>query len=145
MPSVQDQGSMDHLVHLGPVLYQCAAHVSEGSIGKTNDSLSEIKRLSSIVDGPLQRLSQIMADSLARRLLLSCEGLTGSLIHPSDYFEQSSIQSARYNFASLSPYLNTGFATINRAILESMEAEKVMYFGYSCQCKYPCYTVFSLS
>lgn len=122
MPSEQDQA------WLVPALYDCAIHVSEGSFQKTNNSLIEIKRLSSIVDGPLQRLSQIMADSLARRLLLSVEGLTGALIHPSDYFEKSSIRSARFSFANLSPYLSTGFATINQAILEAMEGEKVMYF-----------------
>lgn len=118
-PSVQEQ----ELVLLVPALYQCAAHVSEGSLEKANFSLSEIKRLSSIADGPLQRLP----DALARRLLLPCEGLAGALIHPSDYFERSGgVRSARRSFAGLSPFLHAAFAATNRAILEAMEDEKVV-------------------
>lgn len=119
-PSVQEQD--EQLVLLVPALYQCAAHVSEGSLEKANFSLSEIKRLSSIADGPLQRL----ADALARRLLLPCEGLAGALIHPSDYFERSGVRSARRSFAALSPFLHAAFAATNRAILEAMEDEKVV-------------------
>lgn len=125
-PSVQEQ-ELEQLVLLVPALYQCAAHVSEGSLEKANFSLSEIKRLSSISDGPLQRLAQILADALARRLLLPCEGLAGALIHPSDYFERSGgVRSARRSFAALSPFLHAAFAATNRAILEAMEDEKVV-------------------
>ena len=71
------------------------------------------------------RLSLIIADSLARRLLCPIQGFAGALIHPSDYFEQSVLRTARCNLANLSPFISTGFVTINRAILESMEVEKV--------------------
>jgi hypothetical protein len=120
---------VDHLAQLGPVLYACAAHVTEGSFEKTDIGLSQIKRLTSIVDGPLQRLSLIIADSLARRLLCPIQGFAGALIHPSDYFEQSVLQTARCNLAILSPYISSGFVTINRAILESMEVEKVTMYN----------------
>jgi hypothetical protein len=120
-----DQGTADHLAHLGPVLYACAAHVTEGSFEKTDIDLSQIKRLTSIADGPLQRLSLIIADSLARRLLCPIQGFAGALIHPSDYFEQSVLQTARFNHTNISPYISTGFATIDRAILEATEDEQV--------------------
>ena len=58
-PLMQDQGTADHLAQLGPVLYACAAHVTEGSFEKTDIGLSQIKRLTSIVDGPLQRLASV--------------------------------------------------------------------------------------
>ena len=124
-PLMQDQGTTDQLAQLGPVLYVCAAHVTEGSFEKTDIGLSQIKKLTSIVDGLLQRLSLIIADSLARRLLCPIQGFAGALIHPSDYFELSVIRTARCNLANLSPFNSTGFVTINRAILESMEVEKV--------------------
>ncbi|OEL14172.1 Scarecrow-like protein 3 [Dichanthelium oligosanthes] len=136
-PSVQDQGTVDQ-AQLVPALYECAAHVIEGSFEKTDISLSQIKSLSSIVDGPLQRLSLIFADSLARRLLCPIQGFAGALIHPSDYFEQSSLQSARCSFTDLSPYIHTGFVTINRAILEAMEVEKVVHIiDLSCSTSHP--------
>ncbi|CAN6357570.1 unnamed protein product [Urochloa humidicola] len=138
MPLMQDQGPADHLTQLGPVLYACAAHVTEGSFEKTDISLSQIKSLTSIVDGPLQRMSLIIADSLARRLLCPIQGFAGALIHPSDYFEQSILQTARCNLASLTPYISTGFATINRAILEAMEDEKVVHIiDLSCSTSNP--------
>uniref|UniRef100_K3YDW3 Uncharacterized protein n=1 Tax=Setaria italica TaxID=4555 RepID=K3YDW3_SETIT len=123
---------------LGPVLYACATHVIEGSFEKTDIDLSQIKRLTSIADGPLQRLSLIIADSLARRLLCPIQGFAGALIHPSDYFEQSILQTARFNFTNLSPYISTGFATINRAILEAMEDEQVVrIIDLSCSTSHP--------
>uniref|UniRef100_A0A0A9C2J4 Uncharacterized protein n=1 Tax=Arundo donax TaxID=35708 RepID=A0A0A9C2J4_ARUDO len=138
MPIVQDHGMSDHLAQLGPVLYECAAHVTEGSFEKTDISLRQIKKLTSIADGPLQRLSLIIADSLARRLLCPIQGFAGALIHPSDYFEQSNLQAARDNFANLSPYLSTGFVTINRAILEAVEDEKVVrIIDLSCSSSHP--------
>ncbi|KAJ1274127.1 hypothetical protein BS78_05G038900 [Paspalum vaginatum] len=127
MPLVQDQGTVNDLTKLVPVLYECVANVIEGSFEKANISLSEIKRLASIVDGPLQRLSLFIADSLARRLLLSIQGFAGALIHPAVYFEHSSIQTARTNFVNLSPYLSAGFATMNQAILEALQDEKVVH------------------
>ncbi|CAO2145533.1 unnamed protein product [Urochloa humidicola] len=135
---MQDQGPADHLMQLGPVLYACAAHVTEGSFEKTDISLSQIKSLTSIVDGPLQRLSLIIADSLARRLLCPIQGFAGALIHPSDYFEQSILQTARCNLTSLTPYISTGFATINWTILEAMEDEKVVHIiDLSCSTSNP--------
>ncbi|TVU50815.1 hypothetical protein EJB05_02206, partial [Eragrostis curvula] len=129
---VQDHGTVDRLAQLGPALYECAVHVTEGSFEKTDNSLRQIKGLASIVDGSLQRLSSTIAYSLARRLLCPIQGFDGALIHPSDYFEQSSIQIARENFANLSPYISSGFATINQAILEALEEEKVtQYFEYA--------------
>lgn len=123
---MQDHGTVDHLAGLGPVLYACAAHVIEGSFEKTDNSLlREIKRLTSIVDGSLQLLSSFIAYSLARRLLCPIQGFDSTLIHPSDYFEQSSIQTTRYNFSNLNPYISTGFVTINRSIFEALEDERV--------------------
>uniref|UniRef100_A0A0E0F9E0 Uncharacterized protein n=1 Tax=Oryza meridionalis TaxID=40149 RepID=A0A0E0F9E0_9ORYZ len=52
-------------------------------------------------------------------------GLPGAFIDPSDYFEKSTLRAARHNFFKLNPYLSTGFVTINRAIMEAMEDEKV--------------------
>lgn len=141
-PLLQDQGIADHLAQLGPVLYACATHVIEGSFEKTDIDLSQIKRLTSIADGPLQRLSLIIADSLARRLLCPIQGFAGALIHPSDYFEQSILQTARFNFTNLSPYISTGFATINRAILEAMEDEQVTVYN-NIKYKYSCYVQYS--
>ncbi|WVZ54546.1 hypothetical protein U9M48_005327 [Paspalum notatum var. saurae] len=140
MPLVQNQGIVNDLVQLGPVLYECAANAIEGSFEKANVSLSEINRLASIVDGPLQRLSLIIADSLARRLLLSIQGFAGALIHPAVYFEHSSIQTARFNFVNLSPYLSAGFATMNQAILEALQGEKVTVvhiIDLSCSASHP--------
>ncbi|KAL6641921.1 hypothetical protein ACP70R_020102 [Stipagrostis hirtigluma subsp. patula] len=137
-PLLQDHSTPNHLSQLGRVLYECAAHVTEGSFEKTDCSLQQIKKLTSIVDGPLQRLSSIIADSLARRLLCPIQGFAGALIHPSDYFEQSSLQTARCNFANLSPYLSAGFVTINRAILEAMEDEQfVRIVDLSCSASHP--------
>nr|CAB3463019.1 unnamed protein product [Digitaria exilis] len=137
-PLMQDQGTADHLAQLGPILYACAAHVIEGSFEKTDICLRQIKRLASIVDGPLQRLSLITADSLARRLLCPIQGFAGALIHPSDYFEQPILQTARCNHAELSPYISTGFVTINRAILEAVEDEKVVHIiDLSCSTSHP--------
>lgn len=134
-PWAQDQGTEDHqLAQLALVLHECVTHVTEGCVWKANLSLREITRLASIADRPLPRLCRIIADSLSRRLVCRMEGIAGALIHPSDYFEQSSIQAARCNFASLIPYLCSGFVTMNRAILEAMEDEKVTpYVKFSCK------------
>ncbi|KAF0897195.1 hypothetical protein E2562_034240 [Oryza meyeriana var. granulata] len=105
-PKAQDQGMAHHLVQLGPIF------------------LRKIRKLTSIADGPLQRLSTIIVDSLTHRLLSPIQGLAGALIKPSDYFEQSCLRAARYNFANLSPYLSTGFVTINQATMEAVEDER---------------------
>uniref|UniRef100_A0ACD5X2X5 Uncharacterized protein n=1 Tax=Avena sativa TaxID=4498 RepID=A0ACD5X2X5_AVESA len=125
MPCELDQATADDLAQLGPVLYECVAHVVEGSFDKTDRSLRKIRQLASVVDGPLQRLSMIIADSLARRLLCPIQGFAAALIDPSCYLEQCCLWAARENFASISPYLSTGFVTINRAILEQVQDEKV--------------------
>jgi hypothetical protein len=128
----QDNGTADDLAQLGPVLYECAAHVIEGSFEKTEHSLRKIRKLASVVDGPLQRLSMIVADSLARRLLCTIQGFSAALIDPSLYLEQCCLRAACDNFANISPFLSTGFVTINRAILEQVQDEKVhIYFNFS--------------
>uniref|UniRef100_A0A0D3HR76 Scarecrow-like protein 3 n=1 Tax=Oryza barthii TaxID=65489 RepID=A0A0D3HR76_9ORYZ len=121
---VQDQGMVDHLAQLVPLLHECASHVTEGSFEKADFSFKKIRMLT-IADGPLQHLSKIIVDSLAHRLLSSIQGLPGALIDPSDYFEKSTLWAARHNFFKLNPYLSTGFVTINWAIMEAMEDEKV--------------------
>uniref|UniRef100_I1R3V9 Uncharacterized protein n=2 Tax=Oryza glaberrima TaxID=4538 RepID=I1R3V9_ORYGL len=120
---VQDQGMVDHLAQLVPLLHECASHVTEGSFEKADFSFKKIRMLT-IADGPLQHLSKIIVDSLDHRLLSSIQGLYGALIDPSDYFEKSTLRAARHNFFKLNPYLSTGFVTINRAIMEAMEDEK---------------------
>lgn len=122
---VQDQGMVDHLAQLVPLLHECASHVTEGSFEKADFSFKKIRMLT-IADGPLQHLSKIIVDSLDHRLLSSIQGLYGALINPSDYFEKSTLRAARHNFFKLNPYLSTGFVTINRAIMEAMEDEKVI-------------------
>uniref|UniRef100_A0A0D9XWR9 GRAS family transcription factor n=1 Tax=Leersia perrieri TaxID=77586 RepID=A0A0D9XWR9_9ORYZ len=137
-PKTRDQGMAHHLAQLGPILYECAAHVTEGSFEKTDCSLQKIRKLTSIADGPLQRLSTIIVDSLAHRLLSPIQGFADALIKPSDYFEQSCLRAAWYNFANLSPYLSTGFVTINQAIMEAVEDEKVVHIvDLSCSTTHP--------
>ncbi|XP_052137131.1 scarecrow-like protein 3 isoform X2 [Oryza glaberrima] len=134
---VQDQGVVDHLAQLVPLLHECASHVTEGSFEKADFSFKKIRMLT-IADGPLQRLSTIIVDSLAHRLLSSIQGLPGALIDPSDYFEKSTLQAARHNFFKLNPYLSTGFVTINWAIMEAMEDEKVVHIvDLSCSAAHP--------
>ncbi|CAM0874358.1 unnamed protein product [Alopecurus aequalis] len=134
----QDHGTMDDLAQLGPVLYECAAHVMEGSFEKTDHSLRKIKRLASVVDGPLQRMSLIIADSLARRLLCPIQGFAAALIDPSLYLEQCCLRAACDNFANISPFLSTGFVTINRAILEQVQDKKVVrIIDLSCSTTHP--------
>lgn len=122
----QEQRMQDHLAQLGPVLCECAVHVTEGSFDKTDCSLRKIRELASIVDGPLQRLSLIIADSLFRHLLRPMQGFASALIDPSRYLEKWCLRVARNSFASISPYLATGFVTINRAILEQVQDKKVI-------------------
>ncbi|KQJ89574.1 scarecrow-like protein 3 isoform X2 [Brachypodium distachyon] len=122
----QEQRMQDHLAQLGPVLCECAVHVTEGSFDKTDCSLRKIRELASIVDGPLQRLSLIIADSLFRRLLRPMQGFASALIDPSRYLEKWCLRVARNSFASISPYLATGFVTINRAILEQVQDKQVV-------------------
>ncbi|KAI4996993.1 hypothetical protein ZWY2020_052335 [Hordeum vulgare] len=137
-PCAHTQGTVDDLAQLGPALYKCMAHVIEGSFDKTDRSLRKIRKLASLVDGPLQRMSMIIADSLARRLLCPIQGFAAALIDPSRYLEQSCLRAARENFASISPYLSTGFVTINRAMLEQVQDQKVVRIvDLSCSTSHP--------
>nr|XP_015619626.1 scarecrow-like protein 3 [Oryza sativa Japonica Group] len=135
---VQDQGMVDHLAQLVPLLHECASHVTEGSFEKADFSFKKIRMLT-IADGPLQHLSKIIVDSLDHRLLSSIQGLYGALINPSDYFEKSTLPGCpAHNFFKLNPYLSTGFVTINRAIMEAMEDEKVVHIvDLSCSAAHP--------
>lgn len=126
-PCAHEQGTADDLVQLGPTLYECMAHLIEGCFEETDCSLMKISKLASIGDGPLQRLSRIIADSLARRLMRPAQGIAAALIDPSRYLKQSCLWAARENFADISPYLSTGFVTINRAMLEQVQDQKVTH------------------
>lgn len=125
-PCAHEQVTADDLTQLGPALYECMAHVIEGSVEKTDRSFMKISKLASVVDGPLQRMSRIIAHSLARRLICPVQGFAAALIDLSHYLEQSCLRAARENFADISPYLSTGFVTINRAMLEQVQDQKVV-------------------
>ncbi|KAJ4866648.1 Scarecrow-like protein 3 [Raphanus sativus] len=112
-----------YLIHL---LLTCANHVASGSLQNANAALEQLCLLSSPDGDTMQRVAAYFTEALANRILKSWPGLYKAL-NATQTNNVSEEVHVRRLFFDMFPILKVSYLLTNRAILESMEGEKMVH------------------
>eukprot|EP00249_Psilotum_nudum_P020122 c27574_g1_i1 orf=939-2711(+) len=123
---LQDIKSEDRGLWLIQLLLRCANSVVCGNMEHTNLCLEQLSLLASLTGDPMQRVATYFMSGMATRITKSWPGLYKALnsTHLSSIVD---LLSARQVFFNLCPYLKFAYTTVNQAILDAMEGEKVVH------------------
>ena len=113
-------------LYLIQLLLSCANAVASNNMEYTNVFLEQLTLLASLTGDPMQRVATYFMEGLAARITKSWPGVYKAL-HSTQLPSIMDILSARQVFFSVCPYLKFAFLTVNQAILDVMEGEKVVH------------------
>lgn len=125
-PWLQELRSEERGLYLIQLLLSCANAVASNNLEYTNVFLEQLTLLASLTGDPMQRVATYFMEGLAARITKSWPGVYKAL-HSTQLPSVMDILSARQVFFSVCPYLKFAFLTVNQAILDSMEGEKVVH------------------
>ncbi|CAM6084613.1 unnamed protein product [Calypogeia fissa] len=125
-PNLQELKSEERGLYLIQLLLSCAHAVANGNMEYTNLCLEQLSFLASLTGDSMQRVASYFMEGLAARITRSWPGVFKAL-HSTQYPSTVEVLSARQVFFNMCPYLKFAFLTINQAILDSMEGERVVH------------------
>ena len=123
---LQDLPSEERGLYLIQLLLSCANAVANNNMEYTNVFLEQLAVLASLTGDPMQRVATYFMQGLAARITKTWPGVYKAL-HSTHLPSIMDVLSARQVFFSVCPYLKFAFLTVNQAILDAMEGEKVVH------------------
>ncbi|KAJ7544387.1 hypothetical protein O6H91_09G076800 [Diphasiastrum complanatum] len=111
------------LIHL---LFSCANAVASNNMEYTNLFLEQLSGLASPTGDPMQRVASYFMEGLAARIIKCWPGVYKAL-HCSRFPSAADLLAAHRIFFNVCPFLKFAFLTVNQAILDAMEGEKVVH------------------
>ncbi|KAJ7191090.1 hypothetical protein O6H91_Y524900 [Diphasiastrum complanatum] len=111
------------LIHL---LFSCANAVASNNMEYTNLFLEQLSVLASLTGDPMQRVASYFMEGLAARITKCWPGVYKAL-HCSHLPSAADLLAAHKIFFNVCPFLKFAFLTVNQAILDAMEGEKVVH------------------
>lgn len=121
--------SEDRGIYLIHLLKTCASYIESGSIANADTGLEYISNLASPDGDAMQRIASYVSAALAHRVVNTCMHLRGvpqaiSLPRTLSSSEELMVKRA---FLDLCPFLMISFVVTAQAILEALEAERVLH------------------
>ncbi|CAK9260175.1 unnamed protein product [Sphagnum jensenii] len=123
---LQELRSEERGLYLIQLLLACANAVANNNMEYTNVFLEQLTLLASLTGDPMQRVATYFMEGLATRITKSWPGVYRAL-NSTQLPSIMDMLSARQVFFSVCPYLKFSFLTVNQAILDAMEGEKVVH------------------
>jgi hypothetical protein len=123
---LQELRSEERGLYLIQLLLACANAVASNNMEYTNVFLEQLTLLASLTGDPMQRVATYFMEGLATRITKSWPGVYRAL-NSTQLPSIMDMLSARQVFFSVCPYLKFSFLTVNQAILDAMEGEKVVH------------------
>ncbi|KAH9532772.1 hypothetical protein CY35_18G016100 [Sphagnum magellanicum] len=123
---LQELRSEERGLYLIQLLLSCANAVACNNMEYSNVFLEQLTLLASLTGDPMQRVATYFMEGLAARITKSWPGVYRAL-NSTQLPSIVDMLSARQVFFSVCPYLKFAFLTVNQAILDAMEGEKVVH------------------
>ncbi|CAM6061879.1 unnamed protein product [Sphagnum tenellum] len=123
---LQELRSEERGLYLIQLLLSCANAVACNNMEYSNVFLEQLTLLASLTGDPMQRVATYFMEGLAARITKSWPGVYRAL-NSTQLPSIVDMLSARQVFFRFCPYLKFAFLTVNQAILDAMEGEKVVH------------------